>query len=121
MAYPIDPSKVAQPQEGTPAPGRHKDAPEPRASLCPSCRNYRPRDDWEHDRVIGQCSYPFGTPAVLAFSPWAIPLGDLRRTETCPQNQACEAPEEKKYWVISGDCLVHYNMTPRSEDNLPIL
>ena len=55
-AYPIDPSRVAQPQEGTPAPGRHKDAPEPRASLCPSCRNYRPRDDWEHDRVIGQCS-----------------------------------------------------------------
>ena len=37
-----------------------------------------------------------------------------------------ETPPEKDYWVISGDCLVRYRMTPRTamffptEENLPI-
>ena len=62
MEYPIDPAHCAPPAEPwePPVPGRDRRAPkDPSSSTCPGCKYYRARDDWEHSREIGQCSYPY--------------------------------------------------------------
>jgi hypothetical protein len=64
FAYPIDESRVAQPQPGEIKRGRDSRAPKPEESTCPACRYYRPRNDWEHSREIGQCSYPHDKPVI---------------------------------------------------------
>ena len=57
--YLIDPNTIAKPQTGShPAPDRDPRAPMPEASACPAYKHRRPRNDWEHNRVIGECGYP---------------------------------------------------------------
>ena len=57
--YPIDPRTIAKPSmDGWPSPGRDPRAKPPKESSCPSCRGFRARDDWDHNRIIGECSYP---------------------------------------------------------------
>ena len=60
--YPIDPSTVAKPIPGTPAKGRDPRAKPPSTTACPARRCFRARDDWEHSRVVGECSYPHDEP-----------------------------------------------------------
>ncbi len=56
--YPIDPQTIAKPSmDGWPMPGRDPRAKPPKESSCPSCRGFRARDDWDHNRIIGECSY----------------------------------------------------------------
>ena len=63
--FPIDIGKVARAQEGsTPHPGRDPRAKAPKESSCLACKHYRARDDWEHNRIIGECSYPYDEPTV---------------------------------------------------------
>ena len=63
--YPIDVSKVARPAPGgEPLPGRDPRAPLPKDSTCRACKHSRPRNDWEHNRIIGQCSYPYDEPVI---------------------------------------------------------
>ena len=63
-AYPVDFSKVAQSQPGEPAAGPDTRAPKPSESPCQGCRSSRARSDWEHNRVIGECRYPYDDPWV---------------------------------------------------------
>ena len=57
--YPIDPTTIAKPSmDGWPMPGRDPRAKPPKESSCPSCRGFRAREDWDHNRIIGECSYP---------------------------------------------------------------
>jgi hypothetical protein len=63
-AFPIDVSRVAKAQPGVPVPGRDPRAKPPGESNCPGCKHYRSRDDWEHNRVIGECSYPHDEPVI---------------------------------------------------------
>ena len=62
--YPIDPSSVAQAQPGEALPGRDPRAKPVNVSACPGCRHFRTRDDWEHNREIGECSYPHDRPWI---------------------------------------------------------
>ena len=65
LSYPIDISKVAKAQTGsTPAPGNDPRAPLKKDSTCPGCKHSRARNDWEHTREIGQCSYPYDEPWI---------------------------------------------------------
>ncbi len=58
--FPFDISTVANAQPGSaPHPGRDQCAKLPKDSTCPGCTHYRARDDWEHNRIIGECSYPY--------------------------------------------------------------
>eukprot|EP00974_Lingulodinium_polyedra_P043621 4189118-Lingulodinium_polyedra.AAC.1 len=53
-AFPIDRAIVARAQpRSNPHPGRDSRAAPPKESTCPACKHYRPRNDWEHTRVIG--------------------------------------------------------------------
>ena len=64
-AFPIDVSKVAPATPGTPLKGRDPRAPKKaKESVCDGCRNFRPRNDWEHSRKIGECSYPYDEPFI---------------------------------------------------------
>ena len=63
-AYPIDASKVAPAQPGELTRGRDPRAPKAKESACDGCRNFRPRNDWEHSRKIGKCSYPYDEPFI---------------------------------------------------------
>ena len=61
--YPIDPNTVAPPAPGgVPGKGRDPRAAKPDRTTCPSCRQSRAKDDWEHTREIGQCAYPYDFP-----------------------------------------------------------
>ncbi len=62
--FSIDPTTVAQPQEGQPAAGRDPRAKGARFSSCAGCRPYRARNDWEHTREIGECAYPYDAPWI---------------------------------------------------------
>ena len=53
----------ADPSE-QPVAGNDRRAPPKHQSPCPGCRHFRSRDDWEHNRVIGQCCYPFDDPTI---------------------------------------------------------
>ena len=64
LAFPIDLTKIAQPQNGLPHSGRDSRAPPPKDSPCKGCKHYRSRDDWEHTRVIGECCYPYDKPFI---------------------------------------------------------
>ena len=58
-------SQVAQAQSGgTPTPGRDPRAPPPENSECKGCKYWRPRNDWTHTRVIGECAYPYDKPWI---------------------------------------------------------
>ena len=65
-AFPIDVSKVARAQPGdAPTPGKDTRAPKMgKDTPCPGCKHSRARDDWEHNRVIGQCWYPYDEPWI---------------------------------------------------------
>ncbi len=93
-AFPIDPATVAQPQPGDPLPGRDHRAAVPSASSCPGCRHFRARNDWEHTREIGQCSYPHD-------APW-IPecVGCQKRTPRFHHDHTYE--EGKCRWAAAG-------------------
>ena len=55
-AYPIDITKIARAQKGSaPRPGRDPRAPPQKGSPCKACRGFKARNDWEHNRVIGEC------------------------------------------------------------------
>ena len=55
--YPIDPNTVAPPAPGgEPGRGRDPRAAKPDRTTCPSCRQSRAKDDWEHTREIAQCA-----------------------------------------------------------------
>ena len=61
QCYPIDVSRVPKASPGgSPAPGRDPRAPNPSKdnNTCPGCKHFRPRNDWTHTRVIGECCYP---------------------------------------------------------------
>ena len=45
-------------------PGRDPRAKPPRDSNCPGCKHFRSRDDWEHNRVIGELCYPHDEPVI---------------------------------------------------------
>ena len=68
-AYPVsekfDRSQV-KPANTTESPVKGADhrAPKKSESACPGCHNFRARDDWTHNREIGQCSYPFDAPII---------------------------------------------------------
>jgi hypothetical protein len=63
ITYPIDPNTVAPPAPGgVPGRGRDPRAAKPDRTTCPSCRQSRAKDDWEHTREIGQCAYPYDFP-----------------------------------------------------------
>jgi len=62
--YPIDPSTIAQPVPGVPKRGRDPRAVPSWRSTCPSCRENRARDDWDHTREIGQCAFPHDQPVL---------------------------------------------------------
>ncbi len=65
IAYPIDMDTVAKAQPGSaPHPGRDHRAKLPKDSPCLGCKHYRARDDWEHNRKIGECSYPYDEAVV---------------------------------------------------------
>ena len=65
IAYPIDMDTVAKAQPGSaPHPGRDHRAKLPKVSPCLGCKHYRARDDWEHNRKIGECSYPYDEAVV---------------------------------------------------------
>ena len=38
--------------------------PSPEESLCDGCRWRRARDDWTHNRIIGECYFPFDDPKI---------------------------------------------------------
>ena len=63
ITYPIDPDTVKPPAPGgVPGKGRDPRAAKPDRTTCPSCRQSRAKDDWEHTREIGQCAYPYDMP-----------------------------------------------------------
>ncbi len=65
FAYPqFDRSSTARAQPGVPVRGRHPQAPPRKLTTCPGCRHFRARDDWEHNRVIGDCWYPHDEPTT---------------------------------------------------------
>ena len=66
---PFDRSKISPANESeTPKKGKDLRAvekyPEPASSPCAGCRWRRPRDDWSHNRTIGECYYPFDKPTI---------------------------------------------------------
>ena len=64
-AYPIDVSKIAKPAKGgTPLPGADPRAPKREDFGCPSCRYRKRRDDWGHNRLVGDCMYPYDEPFI---------------------------------------------------------
>ena len=87
-AYPIDIRKVAPAQKGIePHPGRDFRALAPRYSRCRGFRSFRARNDWGHNRVIGECSYPYDELVI-----WKC--------------QACLniLPREKEHTMIEEEC-----------------
>ena len=68
----IDPATISQPQLGEPreqpdaaaveAAANNAGATGRRKPLCKACRASRTRSDWEHNRVIGECYYPYDKP-----------------------------------------------------------
>jgi len=65
QAFPIDRTSVAKAQSGSnPHSGRDSRAKNPKSSTCPGCKHYRSRDDWEHTREFGECSYPYDKPWI---------------------------------------------------------
>jgi hypothetical protein len=65
IAFPIDMATVAKAQQGSsPAPGRDPRAKLPKDSPCLGCKHYRARNDWEHNRTIGERSYHYDEPVV---------------------------------------------------------
>ena len=62
--YPVDLASVAQAQPGDALLGRDPRAKPAKESSCPGCRHFRARNDWEHNRVIGECSYPHDHPWI---------------------------------------------------------
>ena len=61
----FDATKVA-PANTTEQPKRGNDhrAPPKKDSPCSGCKHMRPRNDWTHNRIIGECSHPFDAPFV---------------------------------------------------------
>ena len=66
LAFPIDPTGVPRATPGEPSKGRDPRAPPPHESPCPACRCFRARNDWEHIRIVGGCSYPHDDPWIPA-------------------------------------------------------
>ena len=65
QSYPIDVTKVAKThKDSLPARGADPAAPPKRQSTCPGCNRNRARNDWEHTREKGQCSYPYDDPWI---------------------------------------------------------
>ena len=105
-SYPIDPDTVAPPAPGgEPGRGRDPRAAKPDRTTCPSCRQSRAKDDWEHTREIGQCAYPYDLPFLplcdacqrrkgrLTFVyPWSLPLGADRRHPTHTGHSTTSSP-----------------------------
>ena len=44
--------------------GRHPDAPPQNGSPCPGCAKHRARTHFEHNRVLGECGYPYDDPEI---------------------------------------------------------
>ena len=51
---------------GEPQPGVDPRAASRSSTTCQGCRHRRARIDWTHNRVIGQCCYPYDVPAIWA-------------------------------------------------------
>ena len=65
QAFPIDRTRVAKAQTGSnPHTGRDSRAKDSKESECPGCKRNRARNDWEHTREIGQCSFPCDEPWI---------------------------------------------------------
>ena len=66
QAYPVfDPTTVARADTSeAPATGDDHRAPKRVGSPCTGCKNMRARDDWTHNRKIGECCYPFNEPLI---------------------------------------------------------
>ena len=93
--YPVDPSKVALPYDKGPRfKGRDPRAKVQTKSSCPACRNYRDRDDWEHTRVVGECSFPRDMPVI----PECVACQD-RKPRLDPEHTY---EKDKCRWAASG-------------------
>ena len=65
QVYPIDLDKVARAQPGGTPMGQDSRAPKEFSKCpCPGCRGTRPKNDWAHTRVIGECKYPYDEPWI---------------------------------------------------------
>merc|ERR1711994_797194 len=90
MCFPIDVTRAARPQPGTPAPGRDPRAPADRTkSTCKACRHFGARNDWEHTREIGQCWCPHDEPWI-------------------PECEACQKPPRP----MARNSLLHAGTVP---------
>lgn len=74
--YPVESASVARAAAGGhPAPGRNGRAPLARNSARPGCKHLRTRNDWERNRIAGQCAFPYDAPWV----PDCVARRDRRR------------------------------------------
>ena len=62
-AYPIN-FEVKHATPGTPERKPDSRACDPTVSTCPGCKGRRKRNDFTHNRVIGQCMYPHDEPFI---------------------------------------------------------